>query len=124
MSDKVYSIDEEEFFEEMDDALQRLESCPCIGQTIYIGTKKQKKASSFFDVEFMIEHMQDQAYDDAGEWSEGFFEDVSKEKIKELETMIKTWIDKEVFVNFWQVSDVKEYALTEDDVSNYSEETF
>ena len=58
-------------------------------------------ASEFMlDVDFILEETAQRAHDEVGEVSDDF-PDVTDEAKKELETLLKTWADKNIKCGFW-----------------------
>lgn len=86
--------------------------------TLYRGEPKHADFSDFFCVDSLIETMQINAYDNYGEHSEGYLEDVTEEHKKELERLILEWAQKSDFKvpTFYLVNNVKKvkHPITED----------
>ena len=60
---------------------------------IYEGDAKSFKHSEFVDAEYLIEIMQERAYDKAHEYSEDYLNDLSREKINEFGLLISRWLE-------------------------------
>jgi hypothetical protein len=112
MADKCYSRDEETFYEDLAEVIDGMEE----GATYYEGDKVGQSASYYARGigATIIEHAQERAYDDAGEHAESFAEDLTNEKVAELEKLVADWMDANVPVNFWTVRNVKACEVTAD----------
>lgn len=86
------------------------------GDQCYFGTKDAPAASSFIDVDDIIEDAQNRAMDNYGEFAESFLDDVTDEAKKELGDFLSVWMDKNAAVRFYLAHDITEYIVTEDDV--------
>jgi len=95
-SEKVYSRNGEEYYD-LDTVIDDLRDCGDyeVGYKaeIFEADLRQAKHSDFISAQRLIEDLQERAYDNHGEWSECYLEDVSEEKIKELEKLIISWFD-------------------------------
>ncbi|WP_064748680.1 hypothetical protein [Lysobacter antibioticus] len=119
--DYAWSIDEERFdLGSFGEALDALESDGrlAVGQVIYYGETEQQAASSFVPTaDQIIDCAADNAYDHAGEHSEGFGNDVTPEAKAELNAFLSEWANKNMRVHFWLVRNVRKYIVTAEDVS-------
>ena len=108
-----YSFDEEMFQDStiediiFDNDLQE-------GDVFYQGEAVHPLPSNFFWIDFLIRDMQENAYDNHSEFAEDYLLDLSDEKVKELETLISEWLDKNVNVSFYTVNNVKKIVVTKD----------
>lgn len=120
---KVYSRDEERFQDDLCEVLADLDGDGYLepGATIYEADKVEYVASKFFrgGVDDIIETIRDQAWEEAGEFAESFAENITKEKLAELETLISNWLDANVRVNFFTVRNVKPVEVTEVMIADY-----
>ena len=91
---EVYSIDGERYYnlDEMDDIIHS-EEVNIDNSQIYKANKKEYKHKDFINVAYLIECMQDSAYDIADEYAESYLYDLSKDKLVELEKNISDWLD-------------------------------
>lgn len=114
---KVWSVDGDEFCYE---SLHRLVDSNIgqfdVGDTVYFGTARPPRFSEFCDASDVIELITDRGNDFGGEYADGFMDDVSDEAERELTKLLEEWMRANVTVNFFQISDVREYVLTEDDL--------
>ncbi|AMC34766.1 hypothetical protein [Janthinobacterium sp. B9-8] len=111
-----YSLDQEGYSSEpLIDVLQRGESDELIGQNYWRGIAVHPNPSSFFDIDRLFEDIGERACDDHGEWAEDF-PDVSDEKKAELNAIITEWLDKNIDVTFYAVTNVEELVVTESDL--------
>ena len=121
MIDQVFSINGEEFgADDFGEILERLEEDGnVLGATYYTGTKLQRKASAYFLLDDVLEAMGDRAWDECGEYAQGF-PDIGKEKLNELEKLVSDWLDANVEVNFYTVTNVQERKVTAADIKQQS----
>lgn len=90
-----------------------------VGQKIFQAEAVHPKASRFVpDVCWVLEEMGNSAWDECGEWAEDF-PDCSKEAQKLLTNYLKRWADKYCKVTFFNVTNVKPYEITQEDVDQY-----
>lgn len=67
-----------------------------------------------FDLRDIIERMQDQAYELADEYSEGYLGDLTTEKAEELQSLILNWLNINVnHPNFFNIKNEKEITVQE-----------
>lgn len=84
-----------------------------VGQVIYYGERVQP-SSVFIDASDVIEKIEDQMWDQGGEWFDGAL-DASEEQVKELNDFLIKW--QQQFTPPWfSVENVKQYVVTEEDV--------
>lgn len=82
--------------------------------TIEIGEKVPVHHEDIFDLRDMIEEMENQAYEIAGEYSEDYLTDLTVEKADELETLILNWLNTNTKQpNFFTVKGEKEITVQE-----------
>lgn len=119
----AYSTDEESYsldFCSMLDSLRcDYDDAELVGKPYWVGDKHQHPASHFFNgsAERLIEHAQSFAWDNFGEYTDDFLDDVKPEAVAELQALIEAWADKHVNVNFWTVVNVRKLAVTEEDLT-------
>lgn len=120
---KAYSRNEENFDDDLNEILAALDDDGYLepGATIYEADTVEYKASALFrgGVDDIIETIRDQAWEEAGEFAESFAENIPKEKLAELETLISNWLDANVPVNFFTVRNVKQIEVTEAMIADY-----
>lgn len=67
-----------------------------------------------FNIRYVTEEMQDDAYEIADEYAEDYLRDLTTEKAKELEELILDWLNKNVSQpNFFTVKNEKEITKEE-----------
>jgi hypothetical protein len=87
-----------------------------VGQKIYVGEAEYPKPHQLFDTDDIVDLISERAYEIGGEFAEDF-PDVKKEAIDELHEFLEKWIEKHCEINFYKVKNVREYVLTQDDLS-------
>lgn len=108
---KCYSLDGEDFsFTDFSSLVDEYNSEERESDVYYEADAIMNKPSHYFSVGSLLEDISYQSYDDGGEHSEDF-PDLSTEKVKELESLVSEWLDKNCSVNFWQVVNVVEKRI-------------
>ncbi|WP_088700378.1 hypothetical protein [Halomonas campaniensis] len=87
------------------------------GDVIYTGTKRHAQATDYTInlAESVIENMQVQAEDDAGEVGEGYPE-ATKAQEQVLQALIDGWAEQYCTPDFYTIGNVKDYTITAEDV--------
>lgn len=130
--DYVYSSNDEDFnhTEEWNAMLELQENVwpdPLIvGEScIYRAKFKRTVPSDFisiYTVDSIIDDLRNQAYDEAGEWSESFLDELKSEDITELSLYLKKWFDDRASCRFRVIEGKSEKVfLTEDDIKELTE---
>lgn len=92
--------------------LEELEFSP--EDTIEIGERVPVLHKDLFRLRYLIEEMQENAYEMADEYAEDYMSDLSREKAEELGTLILDYLDKNVEQpNFFTVKGEKEITVQE-----------
>ena len=82
--------------------------------TIGIGERVQILHKDIFNLRYLTEEMQDQAYEMADEYSEDYLSELTFGKADELEELILLWLNKNVKQpNFFNVKNEKEITIKE-----------
>ena len=82
--------------------------------TIEIGEKVPVLHRDIFNLRYLTEEMQEQAYEIADEYAEDYLNDLTTEKAKELESLILDWLNKNIKQpNFFNVKNEKEITIKE-----------
>ena len=82
--------------------------------TIGIGERVQILHKDIFNLRYLTEEMQDNAYEIADEYSEDYLKDLTAEKAKELECLIVDWLDANIEQpNFFTVKNEKQITVEE-----------
>lgn len=121
MSNLYYSLDDEEYHdidyiaEQLKDDETRL--------TIFVGEGIRPTHKQFIILVDICEEMQNRAYDEFDEYSEGYLVEVTKEQEEELNNLIADWFDKNVKKpNFYHIENAKEISREEFFKEHYGEE--
>ncbi len=119
LDDFVYSLNEENYYEYEDIVDQINDGC-IHGHEIkvYRGRRKDYKHEDFIapiDIDFLIERMQESAYDNMSEFSEGYLDDLTEDNKKELMKLITDFLDSKVMVRFYGVDQIDEITITAGD---------
>lgn len=116
MPEQAWSRDEEYFnFSNLGELLDTYDDLS-VGQTVYVGDKVPQDPSSWFDASDLIEELSCRAYDACGECAEDW-PDVTNEAQEEFNVFVAAWIEKHCPVNFYSITNVRPYTLTEEDLS-------
>ena len=119
MTEKCYSLNEEDFFD-WEDLLSLLEDEYLGEGTEYFeGDKVAVKISDYVNMHgiiSMLEQFDDWVYEDVGEITDCEFYNVSKEAKKELQELIQTWAEKNVNLPYWKVQNVVKKVVTREDL--------
>ncbi|SEN72963.1 hypothetical protein SAMN05216404_106211 [Nitrosospira multiformis] len=114
-SQECWSTDEENFrYDCLDDLLDSNDDLE-VGGVVYVGNAKHPKPEQLCDADDIIDRISDNAWDIGGEYAEDY-PNVTREAHQELDDFIKSWIMKHCPPNFYQVFDVREHVLTEEDL--------
>ena len=82
--------------------------------TIGIGERVQILHKDIFNLRYLTEEMQDQAYEMADEYSEDYLSELTFGKADELEELILLWLNKNIKQpNFFSVKNEKEITIKE-----------
>ena len=114
----IYSTDDEWQSCSYDDLQELIEDRERIaGDVIYMGIKRYAPATNYtLNLhESVIENMQVQSEDDAGEVAEGYPE-VTKPQEQVLQSLIDAWAEQYCTPDFYEIADVKNYIITAEDV--------
>jgi hypothetical protein len=110
-----YSLDGESYnFESLLEAITAMHQ-PTEGCIVHVGEKKEHDPASFFDADDILESAGERAYDEGGEWADDW-PDVTPEARTELDDFLTAWFRKHATCHFYTVVNVKEYAITEQDL--------
>lgn len=115
----VWSENEEEFnneneFDTIEDALENAASEVEKGETVYVG--KIKKVDLYIDVTKALENLQEIVYNQVGDVSSDYLNNVKSEQEIELqealnEVLIKFLEKNNLMPDFYSIVDVKEYTI-------------
>lgn len=114
---EAWSTNNEDFrYSSLEDLINSNSGELAVGQIVYVGDGRKPKLSEFCNADDVVELMQNRGYDIGDEYANGFMDDISPEAIQELDDLLKSWMEKHVTINFYTVHDVREYALTKEDL--------
>lgn len=83
-------------------------------ENVQIAEKVSVFHRDIFNIRYVTEEMQDDAYEIADEYAEDYLRDLTTEKAKELEELILDWLNKNVSQpNFFTVKNEKEITKEE-----------
>jgi hypothetical protein len=120
MIDIVYSIDEENYIYdsigEVVDALHELGDLD-EGHEYWSGHKTQRKPSDYFSMSNLLEDMSCRAWDECGEYSDGF-PDCAPIEQDVLEDLIDELLNQYINVDFYTVIDIKLHKITYADINS------
>lgn len=130
MTDKCWSYDEEHYYEDFEDVCERAfdDAYPEKPDTVTIDEADVSKyrASDFLEeASYVLEKVVEDAYERAGDFAEGWLENVSKAATDELDKKLKTVFDEwavkhKLEPHFWNVCNIKEIKVREvDDPRQY-----
>ena len=121
MTTKWYSINEEDFTStELDDVVADAwdNSTYASGAefSVWEGDAVVKKAGSFLNVDLMLEHMTEAAYDESGDWAEDWLQDCTNGQTEDLACqiyeLVNQWADVyKLQPKFGTVENVKEIRI-------------
>lgn len=92
-----------------------------VGQMVYVADALIPDPGSYVDVDSVLEQMGERAFDDCGEAAD-VYPDVTGEAKQELDDILKAWARQHCTPRFWEVRNVREYILTEEDIPQDAEE--
>src|SRR5471030_1432361 len=114
--DECWSANEEDFnsgsLGELIDRNDHLE----VGATVYVADAEPIALSRLVDAEDVLDTMRDRASDIVGEHADDY-PDVDKGAEAELSELLAGWIAKHCPPRFYEVSNVRPYVLTADDIA-------
>jgi hypothetical protein len=116
MIEKCYSLNNEDYnfatFDELYDAMESDERGAFVGREYWEAEAIHPAPSNQFSIDELIESLDRQAYELGGDYAEEWvFNNLTQEKVLELETMIKTFLDANMKCNFYEVKNIKSCKL-------------
>ena len=115
-----YSTDKENYtgiFDTKEEAIKegKIDAIDRDKKHFYIA-KAIKDFTPCIDTDFIIELIQEDAYNNGGEWAEDYLDDISKEQLAELDKklndVLSDWLNKHNLKPTWfTVEDVEEISL-------------
>lgn len=116
MKNKVWSEDDENFnYESIGELLEQGFNDLEPGCTVSFADKDEVETKQLVSIHWILEEIQERAYDIGGDRAEGLFYGVEDRAKRDLQDMIVKWLDDNVGISFYGVKNVEEYVLTEQD---------
>ena len=115
-----YSLNGDDFQEGCaSEALQALhdDGQLTLGTEYRLGVSDKPDPADFFDVDHLIEQMQERAYDVGGEFAEDYLADLTEEQVKNLRQVVNAWLSSvNPHVNFFSVKQIQTFKVTQEDI--------
>lgn len=118
-----WSTDEERFHDQCDSVEAAIAAAVDyhgddmeVGGTVYVGEVMRVDTAQLISADSIIENMQCQAYEHAGEASEDYLASVTSEQEKELARLVAAWADSVEKPNFWKVLNSVAHVITTEDL--------
>lgn len=114
--EETWSTNDEEYgYDSLDELLEDTEVAA--GDVVYRGTKTRPDPADFIDVDTVLEHMGDTAYNYAGECAEDYTSSVTADGRAELKQLLQAWARKHAQPDFFLVEDAQKYTVTAEDAA-------
>lgn len=111
----VWSRNNEDFtWDELDELLDSHDDLT-VGDVVFVGDVAPVPIKYLCDADDVIDTMGDRAYDQVGEYADGY-PDVTPEAKAELEALLAGWIEKHAKPTFYSVINVREHKITAADI--------
>lgn len=118
-----YSLNGDDFQEGCaSEALQALDDDGrlTLGTEYRLGVSDKPDPADFFDVDHLIEQMQERAYDVGGEFAEDYLADLTEEQVKNLRQVVNAWLSSvNPHVNFFSVKQIQTFRVTQEDIDEH-----
>jgi len=123
MTEYAYSTNKEDFHRDIDDIYDSVSSNidneeDLRNYTYYRGEIWQLVPATFFRLDWLYEHIQEQAYDEFGEWAENSLDSLTPEKDLEFEKLISNWLDENLKPTCFTVRNVVPMKFTEEEIQD------
>lgn len=122
-----YSLNGDDFQEGCaSEALQALDDDGqlTLGAEYRLGVSDRPDPADFFDVNHLIEQMQECAHDVGGEFAEDYLTDLTEEQVEDLRRAVKTWLSSvNPQVNFFSVKQIQTFKVTQEDIDEHRRQT-
>ena len=123
MTEKCWSVNGEEFFDDWCRLIEELQDYEYdeipIGTEYFEADKVDVKVGDYVNMHgivSMLEQFDDWVYEDVGEIADCNFYNVSKEAKEELQELIQQWAEKHVKLPYWKVQNVVKKVVTQEDL--------
>lgn len=81
--------------------------------TLYKGEEVKCTFSDYFDVNYMLEIVSDNAYDNVGDWASGYLYNVTPEQKGDLKKLVCDWADRhQLHPSFYSIEKISEVDYT------------
>ncbi|UDG77025.1 hypothetical protein H4P35_06670 [Achromobacter sp. 77] len=118
-----YSLNGDDFQEGcVSEALQALDDNDqlTLGAEYRLGVSERPDPADFFDVDDLIEQMQERAHDVGGEFAEDYLTDLTDEQVLDLGRVVKAWLSSvNPQVNFFSVKQIQTFNVTQEDIDEH-----
>lgn len=114
---EFWSFDKEDFCHEtLGDLIDSHRDELTPGMHVWRGTGVSPKPSELVDADLVIDHIGEMACDIGGEYAEGYPECTTEQREK-LQALLEQWLSECPAPDFFSVTNVVPYTITEDDLS-------
>ena len=90
-----------------------------VGAEFRLGVTKTPAPASFFDMNWLIEEMQANASNNHGECAEDYLADLTQDQIKELDGVVKAWLQAHADVGFYSAEGIERCLVTQEDIHEF-----
>lgn len=91
-----------------------------LGTEYRLGVAERPDPTDFFDVDHLIEQMQECAHDVGGEFAEDYLTELTEDQVKNLRQVVNAWLSSvNPQVNFFSVKQIQTFKVTQDDIDEY-----
>ncbi|MCZ2397866.1 MAG: hypothetical protein LC100_15160 [Chitinophagales bacterium] len=119
MTEKCYSLNEEDFYE-WEDLMNELEQEELQEGTEYFEADKVDVVAHDYvklhQIDYLLESLDEWVYEDIGEVYNNDFYNVSKEAKQEIVDFLLKWTEKHVNLPYWKVKNVVKKVITKEDL--------
>lgn len=91
------------------------------GDKLYYGTVQAIQSKHLVDADDVIDMLAERAYDLVGEYADNYPQASTKE-VKLLDNYLKKWVEKYCKPSFYNIVDIQEYIITEEDIKDNNNE--
>lgn len=95
-----------------------------LGAEYRLGVSDRPDPADFFDVNHLIEQMQERAHDVGGEFAEDYLTDLTDEQVLDLDRVVKAWLSSvNPQVSFFSVKQIQTFKVTQEDIDEHRRHT-
>ena len=123
MTEKCWSVNGEEFFDDWCRLIEELQDYEYdeipIGTEYFEADKVDVKVGDYVNMHgivSMLEQFDDWVYEEVGEYADCDFYNVPHDAKMELQGLIQTWAEKHVKLPYWKVQNVVKKVVTQEDL--------